>query len=170
MKKTVLSVTTLLALATAVFAHSDAFKPTFVDTLVSPYLDIQRALASDDLDAAKTGVAAFLAAMKSAPIESEAQETTETLTHTGSTIAEASDIKSARVAFLNLSVELETLIKKVGIESGKALFVVHCPMAFDGKGGDWIQSDKSVLNPYYGSMMLHCGKVKSQITGEQSPE
>jgi Cu(I)/Ag(I) efflux system membrane fusion protein len=32
-------------------------------------------------------------------------------------------------------------------------------MAFDGKGGSWLQKDATVANPYYGAMMLRCGSV-----------
>jgi hypothetical protein len=40
-------------------AHSDAFKPTFVDTLVDPYLSMQKGLAADDLQAAQVGEPLF---------------------------------------------------------------------------------------------------------------
>lgn len=46
--------------------HSDAFKPTFVDTLVDPYLTIQEGLAGDDLEFSKVGTTAFLKATESA--------------------------------------------------------------------------------------------------------
>ncbi len=35
----------------------------------------------------------------------------------------------------------------------------HCPMAFDGKGADWLQIGEGIRNPYYGSDMLGCGSV-----------
>ncbi|MFG0254296.1 MAG: hypothetical protein ACF787_04260, partial [Rhodopirellula sp. JB053] len=37
-----------------------------------------------------------------------------------------------------------------------ALYELHCPMAFEGRGASWIQSDVAVRNPYYGPSMLKC--------------
>ena len=42
---------------------------------------------------------------------------------------------------------------------GAALNVVHCPMAFDGDGADWVQLEGAVANPYFGAEMLRCGSV-----------
>ncbi len=156
----------LLLSASAAFAHSDAFKPEFVDTLVAPYLAIQKALASDDLDAAKTGANSFLDAMKHAPHEGEAHEQAADLSTPAKTIADTGDIKAARSSFLALSHEMISLVKHVGTSKDTDLFVAHCPMAFGGKGGDWMQSDKEVTNPYYGAMMLHCGSIQKQVSGE----
>ena len=40
---------------------------------------------------------------------------------------------------------------------------MHCPMANNGKGADWLSKENEVKNPYYGSMMLGCGKVTETI-------
>lgn len=157
----------LLLSASAAFAHSDAFKAEFVDTLVSPYLAMQTSLAGDDLEATHTAAKHFLQAMTHAPHEGEAHKTAAALATPTKTIAEASDLKAARNAFLELSNEMILLVKHVGIPQDTELFVAHCPMAFGNKGADWMQSDKTVANPYYGSMMLRCGSIETQINGEQ---
>ena len=36
-------------------------------------------------------------------------------------------------------------------------------MAFDNKGAGWLQSDKDVLNPYFGASMLRCGSVTETL-------
>jgi hypothetical protein len=36
-------------------------------------------------------------------------------------------------------------------------------MANDGKGADWLSKENAVKNPYYGSMMLTCGKTVETI-------
>jgi Cu(I)/Ag(I) efflux system membrane fusion protein len=33
----------------------------------------------------------------------------------------------------------------------------YCPMV-PGGGGDWLQPDDQLLNPYFGSQMLRCGE------------
>ena len=45
--------------------------------------------------------------------------------------------------------------------------LAHCPMAFDGKGADWLQIGDKVENPYFGSQMYRCGKVKKKIEGNR---
>lgn len=148
-------------------AHSDAFKPTFVDTLVDPYLSMQKGLAADDLQAAQVGAAAFLKAMKHAPHEGGAHEEAMDLSNPAKTISGAEDIKVARTAFLDLSQQMTSLIQHVGTTADTPLYTAFCPMAFDNKGGQWIQSEKTVFNPYYGSMMLRCGSVKKKIAGSE---
>ena len=37
------------------------------------------------------------------------------------------------------------------------IFKFHCPMAFNGKGSDWLQNTDKLENPYLGQSMLKCG-------------
>ncbi len=156
-----------LILSNLLFAHDDAYKPKFVDTLMTSYFAVQKALAADDLSGAQAGAKSFLVAMEAAPEGSkQISEINEELSTPASVIANASDIKAAREAFGSLSKEMASLVKHVGVSGDENLYLVHCPMAFGGKGGDWIQADKTVSNPYYGSMMLRCGSVKEQLAGK----
>jgi len=41
-----------------------------------------------------------------------------------------------------------------------------CPMAFDKKGAYWLTSTKEIRNPYLGSEMLKCGKIKEEQVGQ----
>jgi Cu(I)/Ag(I) efflux system membrane fusion protein len=156
----------LLISVSALQAHSDAFKPQFVDTLVAPYLSVQNALAGDDLKSAQVGAKAFLKAMEKAPHEGEAHEEAADLRVPAKTISGATDIKVARTAFLDISRQMTSLIQHVGVTKETPLFTAFCPMAFNNEGGQWIQSDEKVANPYYGSMMLRCGSIKKQIAGK----
>jgi Cu(I)/Ag(I) efflux system membrane fusion protein len=36
-------------------------------------------------------------------------------------------------------------------------------MAFKDKGGFWLSNSEEVLNPYFGSKMLHCGEIQEKI-------
>jgi len=36
-------------------------------------------------------------------------------------------------------------------------------MADDNKGGYWLSTEKKIKNPYFGSKMIKCGKVKEII-------
>ncbi|GGD32601.1 hypothetical protein GCM10011343_23370 [Flavobacterium orientale] len=40
-----------------------------------------------------------------------------------------------------------------------AIYNQHCPMANDGKGGNWLSKQNTIKNPYYGSKMMTCGST-----------
>jgi Cu(I)/Ag(I) efflux system membrane fusion protein len=131
-------------------------------------LEIQTGLAADDLAAAKKGASHFQHAMKAAPHAKDAHDASIALSTSAKKILEATDIKSARVEFLNLSGQFTTLVEHVGTSNKTQLYIAHCPMAFGNKGGSWVQSDKTLANPYYGAMMLRCGSLQKQIAGKAS--
>lgn len=133
-------------------ARPTELKPEFVATLLPAYLEIQTALAADDLSAARLAAESLLASAAKGP------ELTS-LTAPVKNIAGAADLASARKSFLAASHEMIRLVEKPGVTGNAPLYVAHCPMAFGGKGGDWLQSDKTVNNPYYGSRMLRCGTI-----------
>lgn len=70
------------------------------------------------------------------------------------------DVAALRTLFRDLSVELLKVEEVAGNPTAEALHVVHCPMAFDDTGADWLQRGETVANPYYGASMLRCGAVK----------
>ena len=142
-------------------AHSDEFTPAFVDTLVPDYLAVQTALAGDDLAAAQAAAGQLVAIAKHGPEFSA-------FTTPASQLAQAKDIKAARKQFQTVSMEMQDLVDHVGTTDKVNLFEAHCPMAFDGKGGDWLQADQNLANPYYGAMMLRCGSIKGQVAGAKS--
>jgi hypothetical protein len=78
-----------------------------------------------------------------------------------STISTSKDVAAQRDAFSNLSTNMVAFIKVT--KATEAVYLQHCPMANDGNGADWLSKDKVVKNPYYGSMMLSCGKTVETI-------
>ena len=76
-------------------------------------------------------------------------------------IADTKDAKHQRDHFDTLSKNIYDLIKVSKQET--PTYLQHCPMANDGKGADWLSKENTVKNPYYGSMMLSCGKVTETI-------
>lgn len=130
-----------VAAAASVLAAAD-WKP-----VVDPYLKIQTALAGDSMQ----GVAANATAIAAAAAK---------LGATGAPVAEAAkkvgaaaDIKAARSAFMDLS---ETLIRAAGEALAPDIRTAYCPMV----KRHWLQTDKEIRNPYYGSSMLTCGTFK----------
>ena len=72
-------------------------------------------------------------------------------------IAQAPEIDGARAEFEKISIASEAALRVLG--STTPMHVMHCPMAFDGRGARWLQSSKDLLNPYFGDAMLRCGST-----------
>ena len=85
----------------------------------------------------------------------------ENLKQDANTISTTIDIKKQRDAFDTLSANIYQLIKVSKQET--PTYLEHCPMANNGKGADWLSKENTIKNPYYGSMMLSCGKVVETI-------
>lgn len=79
----------------------------------------------------------------------------------------AKDMAAGRQAFEGLSSLTIRAAKLFGTDPERTLHVVHCPMAFDNKGADWLQGDQTVANPYFGAAMLRCGEVRASIDPAQ---
>ena len=71
-------------------------------------------------------------------------------------------LDNKRSYFSHISEIMYCTIKSFGLKQGK-LFVILCPMAFDGKGAYWISDSKSIQNPYMGAKMPTCGEVKEEL-------
>ncbi len=76
-------------------------------------------------------------------------------------IANTKDVKIQRDHFTTLSKDIYTLIKVSKYET--PVYYQFCPMFNDGKGANWLSKENAVKNPYYGSMMLNCGKTVETI-------
>lgn len=76
-------------------------------------------------------------------------------------IGNTKDIKIQRDHFTTLSKDMYTLIKVSKYET--PVYYQFCPMFNDGKGANWLSKENAVKNPYYGSMMLSCGKTVETI-------
>ena len=72
----------------------------------------------------------------------------------------ASDLAKQREYFSTLGIALEPILK-AQLRSG-AIYQQFCPMAFDNKGGYWLSDNDGIRNPYFGDMMLTCGKVTAE--------
>jgi Cu(I)/Ag(I) efflux system membrane fusion protein len=74
-------------------------------------------------------------------------------------IATTSGITAQREFLPALTTNMIELITKFDFNS-QPVYKQFCPMAFDDKGAYWLSDSESVLNPYFGDMMLTCGEVK----------
>lgn len=76
-------------------------------------------------------------------------------------IADTKDIKHQRDHFTTLSKDIYALLKVAKYDV--PVYFQFCPMYNDGKGANWLSKENAVKNPYYGSMMLSCGKTVETI-------
>ncbi len=76
-------------------------------------------------------------------------------------IAGSKAIESQRAAFSSLSGKIYVLIKAA--KPAEKIYYQNCPMYNDGKGANWLSKETIIKNPYYGSMMLNCGKTVETI-------
>jgi hypothetical protein len=67
------------------------------------------------------------------------------------------DLAKQRTAFQSLSDNVIALRRAVHISTPS--YVQYCPM----KKAQWLSTEATIKNPYYGSSMLTCGEVKEVI-------
>lgn len=130
--------------------HATSSETTRMNPLIHSYLSIQEALAADDLSAAQIAASG---------VDFHAESDDTPLIAAVRSISDANDIEAARVGFEKFSaIVIAQLVSSS--ELSESLYLAHCPMAFGNKGASWVQSGKTITNPYFGSKMLHCGTLK----------
>jgi Cu(I)/Ag(I) efflux system membrane fusion protein len=133
-----------------------------LDTLYSGYLEIQIALAGDDLKTAKKASSTVQKSLKKFPEELAKEVSKEEFLKILKVISDAKDIKSVRKEFFPLSKSMIAILIENEYAGKHNPAIFHCPMAFNNQGADWVQDKEEVSNPYFGKMMLRCGnKVKT---------
>lgn len=149
----------------ATYQAPEEFKAQLSGVLAG-YLNVQKALAGDDLEAAKKGADGTMKALSKVDmklLEGEAHmkwmKSLKALQEHAGKISAAGDIKTARAEFKPLSDAMIEVIACFGASGKAPVYRIHCPMAFEHKGADWLQADKETRNPYYGSSMLKCGDL-----------
>ena len=120
-------------------------------TILDNYAKIQASLAADKLDGvpnAAQAISKLIAGdeMKMLPAEVATR---------ADALAKSKDLATAREAFKGLSASLISYLGKTKAQTGR-YYEVYCPMA----KASWLQTDKTVKNPYFGASMSHCGEIK----------
>ena len=157
-------------------AQQPPLKPELKEQLAplfTAYFSMQQALAADDPNAAILSTAGFSNALKQVDMALFGMEThglwmrsVRSFEDTVAKVTATTDIASLREHFLQVSQVMIGLSQAFGPLGTDTAYVMHCPTAFDDRGGDWLQDNDALLNPYFGAMMLHCGSIKSTIAGK----
>ena len=128
--------------------------------ILEAYFKVSRALSSDDAQAASNHQSALRRSTAALPETAE----TESFRSAVNTLAAPKDIAQIRIAFEPVSVSLSQLVSQNGEDSVGNVYVLHCPMAFDSKGADWLSAAPEIENPYFGADMFSCGSVKATLS------
>lgn len=77
-------------------------------------------------------------------------------------ISEAEGIDAQREYLPALTENMITLVSGYAI-TDVPVYKQYCPMAFGNKGASWLSDSDSVINPYFGDVMLRCGEVTETL-------
>ena len=133
--------------------------------ILNDYFNLKDALVSDDNAKAKELGATLAKSLENLDVtkygdaqKTELNEIIEDAVEHAEHISE-SPMEHQREHFKILSKDLTDMVAITG--TANTLYEQFCPM-YDG-GSSWLSRSEEVLNPYYGSKMLKCGKVQKEI-------
>lgn len=134
------------------------------------YFEIQQDLSNDDLLSAVETAKTMHKSISDISAESFGKETEQIwtgisirLNEITNHIMRSSNISHARESFQILSDYLFTVAIDHGLPLTSEIYRLHCPMAFSGRGADWLQREKQIRNPYFGKSMLNCGEITRTV-------
>ncbi|MGB0871143.1 MAG: efflux RND transporter periplasmic adaptor subunit [Flavobacteriales bacterium] len=133
--------------------------------ILNAYLSLKDALTEDDLTKAQTSGRELSKILKRQKLNSKSTVLSTKISELKKhikTFNNTEDITESRRIFQPISNSIIYFSKhsKLQIET---LFIHTCPMAVDNKEGEWLSTEKQIINPYMGAAMLKCGSFKEEI-------
>jgi len=158
MKKIFMAVVVLITVSSQhIFAQ--------VSEILPSYYGVKDALVAGDANAAAAKAGEFLKAINGVDMNKmpEKDHTAfmaikDKISFDARHISEKKEVGHQREHFASLSTNMMTLAKTVRL-SEQPIYEDYCPM----KKATWLTNDPAIKNPYYGSSMLTCGKVKTTL-------
>lgn len=152
---------------------SAAFNASFEEVLTQ-YYALRDALIGDDTAAANHAASSLITASAQVKLdELKSMDTSNIIIPTAKTYGDnisseskgllgETDIAQKRKSFQMISGALFDYVRTVRFDKQK-VYLLHCPMAFENTGADWLSSTTEIKNPYFGKAMLTCGAVKDSV-------
>ena len=138
------------------------------DRAYEAYFEIQRALAADQSPppAALSSLVQTLSKLEtSAEVPDATQRQVAQARHSATHMD--GSLESARAAFRTVShALLRAATTARGTQTADKLKHFYCPMV-PGGGGDWMQAEAELANPYWGAEMLRCGELVRDMGVEE---
>lgn len=154
------SATAVFFMSPLVFGESDVFNNS-MKALVVEYLVITKSLAADKTsgitESAKKIVILSASLEPAEYVGNHAEAVRKIpgqLQKAAGALQQAKDIEAMREILKDLS---KPFALWTSLTNPDGLYVAYCPM----KPGSWLQDQKEINNPYYGSKMLRCGEIVS---------
>ncbi|MBN2296098.1 MAG: efflux RND transporter periplasmic adaptor subunit [Pirellulales bacterium] len=148
---------------------SDEFRRQ-LDALYKIYLKLQIALSDDRIEDANAAFAELPAAFKSpnaALLEGRALDAWLAAQAKLQGAFEGNSNKigaeELRKRFEGIAGAMLDVTDSFGHTQDVTLYRAFCPMAFKNKGAAWLQSGKTIANPYFGHKMLRCGEIQQEF-------
>lgn len=136
--------------------------------IIIPYMSLKDALVAGDPVAGKKAAIDLVEKLKkegqsalSAKSSSFWKAKKDLLVSMAQNLSKAEVLASQRKQFIELSQEMIAVVELFGI--GQSVYHQFCPMANNNEGAGWLSFDKSIKNPYFGEVMLSCGKIIAEL-------
>lgn len=137
-----------------------------LEALYQAYLAVQKTLAADkQVSEEQAGQLhqSATALTEEAELHEDLQEHVGTIATNAEHLHHQS-LDESRKSFKTISHAILRLAARVrAADAEQVLFHIYCPMV-KGGGGDWLQDNDRVNNPYWGSKMLRCGEKVHRLT------
>jgi len=141
-----------------------------LDKVYSTYFKIHEELAKNNLKKAKSAASKSMDSIsqispdKLSPVAKKIWiKLKRDLNASVGDISNAKNVNDARESFSNLSATTYALAKDFGTSGKFPIYRFFCPMAFNNKGGYWLQNTTETINPYFGKVMLKCGEKTEDV-------
>jgi copper chaperone CopZ len=147
--------------------QTDSSKANSLQAVYDAYFDLKDALIKSDATIVATKAATLLKAINAIKMETLGSNhmafmnVEKDLKLHSQHISESKEIDHQRDHFSALSTAIYPLIKIA--KANTTVYYDYCPMYNNGKGANWLSKEVEIKNPYFGSMMLNCGKVQETI-------
>ena len=129
-----------------------------LSSLLTSYYQVKDALINGNSNMAARKAATFLKSANGISNRTLPEGNRDALIKDAATISDSKDLEKQREVFANFSANMYVLAKSLKL-TAEPVYYQYCPM----KKAYWLNSDKAIKNPYYGSAMLSCGQVQETI-------
>jgi membrane fusion protein, copper/silver efflux system len=151
------------------FTVPDTFKAG-LGRVYEGYEKIESALAHDDFPRAKEAFQSMHGILHTLPVDgldSSGKSYWAALDASFMKVlhpmAASENISAMRDHLIDFSPLILNALENFGATSTTRAYLFHCPMARDNQGADWLQSDSTLLNPYFGKSMPNCGSFIREV-------
>lgn len=154
-----------MKMETSMKSSLDSEVQTSVNKLLVNYYAVKNALIADDGKTANSQAGELVKTLANVPMKKMNEEQhkvfmslSDKIKTDAEQINKNNDLKQQRDRFNDLSNNVFALVK--GLKANvNPVYQQYCPM----KKAYWLSDNASVKNPYYGKVMLTCGKVTETL-------